>query len=164
MLRGQSQITDIVRILASGSLAKLLSEDRRSTPPSIPLRAVTGAARLRVHVMCAVKVSRWITLLWKMCLRISVFHRQWVISSFPSRRWVVMLWGWFVHCHPAAFVHAPAQNPSNQGDQGRVWRTTVTDTMTQKPADGLAGTRLRKREGWICMDLWEMMGWLVTIS
>ena len=46
MLRGQSQITDIVRILASGPLAKLLSENRRSVPPNIPLRAVTRAARL----------------------------------------------------------------------------------------------------------------------
>jgi hypothetical protein len=27
-------------------------EDPRSAPPNIPLRAVTGAARLRVHVTC----------------------------------------------------------------------------------------------------------------
>ena len=39
-----SQITDIVRLLSSDPLTKLSPEDRRSAPPVIPLRAVTGAA------------------------------------------------------------------------------------------------------------------------
>ena len=40
-----------------------LPEDRRSAPPDIPLRAVTGAASLRGHVTCAVKMLRGVTML-----------------------------------------------------------------------------------------------------